>query len=94
MQEIKPSIGEALCSLWDKTRPFVPKSNFYGSLKTFHETPETATSSEYVGYRGRPVKGYSHMGYGPGYQNYGVNYGHSFIFNQSVSISLVNGLID
>jgi hypothetical protein len=76
LQEIKPGIGEALCSLWDKIPPFVPKSTFFDSPTTFHETPESATSSKYVGYRGRPIRGYSHMEYGPGYQNYGVNYGH------------------
>jgi hypothetical protein len=76
LQEIEPSIGEALCSLWDKIPPFVPKSTFFGSLKTFQEMPETATSSKYVGYHGRPIRGYSHMGYGTGYQNYGGNYGH------------------
>jgi hypothetical protein len=75
LQEIEPSVGEALCSLWDKIPPFVPKSTFFGSVKTFQDTPETATPTKNVGYHGRPIRGYSHMGNGPGYQNYGMNYG-------------------
>ncbi|XP_069677317.1 3'-5' RNA helicase YTHDC2-like isoform X2 [Periplaneta americana] len=73
-QEIEPTIGEALCSLWDKVPPFVPKSTLFGSLKTSQDVPDTS-SSKNMGYHGRPIRGYSYMGYGPGYQHYNMNYG-------------------
>jgi hypothetical protein len=76
LQEIEPNVGAALRSLWDKIPPFVPKSIFFGSLKTFQEMPDTASSSRYVGYHERPIRGYSHMACVPSYQNYGVKYGH------------------
>jgi hypothetical protein len=50
LQEIQPNAGAALCSLWHKIPPFVPKSTFFGSLKTFQETPEIATLFQNVCY--------------------------------------------
>jgi hypothetical protein len=76
LQEIEPSIGQALCSLWDKIPPFVPKSTFFGSLKTSQDMHETAAPSKNMGYYGRPIRGNSYPGYGPGYQHYNMNYGH------------------
>jgi len=34
-RRFEPNIGTALCCLWDKIPPFVPKSTFFGSLNTF-----------------------------------------------------------
>jgi hypothetical protein len=76
LQEIEPSIGQALCSLWDKIPPFVPKSTFFGSLKTSQDLHETTAPSKNAGYYGRPIRGNSYLGYGPGYQHFNMNYGH------------------
>ncbi|PSN46949.1 putative ATP-dependent RNA helicase YTHDC2 [Blattella germanica] len=75
LPEIEPSVGEALCSLWDKVPPFVPKSTLFGSLKSSQDMPETTTASKNMSYHGRPIRGYSYVGYGAGYQHYNMNYG-------------------
>ena len=37
--------------------------------------PDTTTACKNLGYHGRPIRGHSYMGYGPGYQHYNMNYG-------------------
>jgi len=72
VKDIEPNVVETLCNMRKKIHPLVPKSTF-GSLKTFQEMPETATLSRKVCYHGCLIRGYSHMAYGPAYQNYGLN---------------------
>jgi hypothetical protein len=56
VKDTEPSVVAALCSLREKILPSVPKSTF-GSLKTFQEMPETATSSQNVCYMDVPSEG-------------------------------------